>query len=82
MSPWARGAEEVRTLLERGELQRVVPSEQLAERLYDEGRASIESAQMILPTNPGGALQLAYESARKAATALLAAQGLRPTTRG
>lgn len=33
-------------------------------------------------SDPAGALQLAYDAARKAAAALLATQGLRATTRG
>ncbi|HDL48935.1 MAG TPA: hypothetical protein ENH33_03095 [Actinobacteria bacterium] len=82
MSSWIRGADEIEALVNGGELELISPSHIYAERLLGEARANIDSATTILEANPAGALQLAYTAARKAATSLLAAQGLRPTARG
>ncbi|MGW0228561.1 HEPN domain-containing protein [Actinopolymorpha singaporensis] len=42
----------------------------------------LSSAETLTPTDPDGAYVLAYDAARKALTAVLENQGLRPTTRG
>jgi hypothetical protein len=76
------GKVEIRSLLNDGDLDRVAPSVELANRLLSEAQANLASAQTVHAIDPGGALQLAYDSARKAATSLLAAQGLRATTAG
>lgn len=77
--PWKRGRESVERLLEDGEMERVVPSEDLADRLMDDAAAHLESAHSIQDLDPTGAYQLAYDAARKACSALLAVQGLRAT---
>lgn len=82
MSAWKRGADEIRELLKQGDLDRVVASDDLANRLVREAETNLASAVTIQGADPGGAIQLAYDAARKAATSLLAAQGLRPTTAG
>jgi len=41
-----------------------------------------QSAGQLYDSDPEGAFSLAYDAAREAATALLAHQGLRPTTAG
>jgi hypothetical protein len=79
---WQRGRETVDRLLEMRELERVQPSEAVADRLLSDARAHLASADSIVATDAPGALQLAYDAARKACTALLATQGLRPTTSG
>ena len=80
--PWTRGREVVDRLLDNAELERVVPSEDLAARLMGDARTHLESAKMIRDLDPAGACQLAYDAVRKACSALLAVQGLRATTRG
>ena len=44
--------------------------------------AHVSLASKGIEDDPAGALQLSYDAARKTATALLAVQGLRSTTRG
>ena len=82
MSPWARGRDEVAGYISQGEIDVVVSSSGLAARLLSDGERAVESARLIADVDPGGALTLAYDAARKAATSLLAAQGLRPTVKG
>lgn len=77
-----RGADVIRALLKEGNLDQVVPSLELANRLLSEAQANLASADTVRAMDPGGAIQLAYDAARKAATSLLAVQGLRPTTAG
>jgi hypothetical protein len=82
MTSWEHGTETIHDLIARGELDRVAASEDLAKRLLREARANLASARTVRARNPGGAMQLAYDAARKAATALLGVQGLRPTSAG
>ena len=79
---WERGRNVVERLLADGELERLAPSPEMAQRLLKDGGAHVGLASRGTKDDPAGALQLAYDAARKAATALLVAQGLRPTTRG
>ena len=79
---WARGRAEVEQLITDGELERVRPSPKVATRLLADAGAHISLASKGIQEDPAGALQLCYDAARKAATALLAVQGLRATTRG
>lgn len=80
--PWERGRGTIERLLEHGEMERVPPSDQLAERLMADASGHLGSASMIREVDPPGAFQLAYDAARKACNALLAVQGLRATSRG
>ena len=79
---WARGRADIERLLAAGELERVTPSPDVAERLLADAEAHIRLAAKGTSDDPAGALQLGYDAARKAAAALLATQGLRATTRG
>lgn len=79
---WERGRADIEKLIEDGELQRVTPSEEIAARLLADADAHIGLATKGIDDDPAGALQLAYDAARKASMALLAAQGLRASTRG
>src|SRR3990170_605028 len=72
MSAWKRGADVIRALLKQGDLDQIVASDDLANRLLKEAEANLTSAVTVQGADPGGALQLAYD----------AAQGLRPTTAG
>jgi HEPN domain len=77
-----RGRARIEELLAAGELERTAANEQHARRLLAEAAAHLEAVSRVLEVDPSGALQLAYDAARKAAVALLTAQGLRSTTKG
>ncbi len=79
---WQRGLEVIDRLLMDRELERVTPNLPVAERLLTDASAHIASGGLIASRDPAGAYQLGYDAARKAAIALLAAQGLRATSRG
>ena len=79
---WERGRAEIDRLIAAGELERVTPSPDVADRLLADAGAHVRLASLGTVDDPAGALQLAYDAARKAATSLLAVQGLRATTRG
>jgi hypothetical protein len=71
----------VERLIAKGLLQ-PVPQDQLrTERLLDDAARHLGSAEKALDGDLAGAYQLAYDGARKAVTALLAAQGLRVRAR-
>ena len=82
MGRWATGAEQIEAMLERRELQRVAGGTDAALALLDSADKHVKAATRCLPLDTEGAYVLAYDASRKAATALLAHQGLRPTTRG
>ena len=79
---WERGRARIEALLAAGELESAAPNEQHAQRLLDEAAAHLEAVTRVSDVDAAGALQLSYDAARKAAFALLAAEGLRPTTKG
>ncbi|MGI9053967.1 MAG: HEPN domain-containing protein [Ilumatobacteraceae bacterium] len=79
---WARGRAEVERLLADGELERVPPSQEVVDRLLADVTAHIRLARRGTDDDPAGAMQLSYDAARKACTALMAVQGLRATSRG
>ncbi len=84
---WSRGRDTIERLLAAGELERVPPSPAVAGRLLEDAEAHIALARKGVADGSGardaaGALQLAYDAARKTSAALLAVQGLRSTTRG
>lgn len=79
---WKRGRDAIERLITSGELEHVTPSPDVADRLLADAEAHIRLAEHGIEADPAGALQLSYDAARKAAVALLAIQGLRPTTRG
>lgn len=82
MARWRKGEEQVAHLLEQRHLQRVVADPEIASALLASGRRHVESARQTASNDPEAAYSLAYDAARKSATALLAHQGLRPTTAG
>jgi len=79
---WARGKADIEALLGNGELDRVQPSTTLAERMLAEAKAHLASARVLVESDTIAAFSLAYDAARKGSAALLAAQGLRATSRG
>jgi hypothetical protein len=79
---WERGRTNVERLIADGELERVAPSDEVAERLLADAEAHVALATQGVDDDPAGALQLSYDAARKSSAALLAIRGLRATTRG
>src|SRR5215207_6844639 len=79
---WKKGRATIEQLLERGDIERVTPSEVVAARLLSEAALHLRSAGSILGDDPTGAFQLSYDAARKSCAALLAVQGVRSTSHG
>lgn len=82
MTRWHKGEEEVAHLIEQRHLQRVVADPEIAGALLASAGRHVESGRRTVDNDPEAAYSLAYDAARKSATALLAYQGLRPTTAG
>ena len=79
---WDQGRADIDRMLADAELQRVPPSRDQADSLIAQARVHLASAASICGQDPPGAYALVYDAARKALTAVLENQGLRPTTRG
>lgn len=80
---WSTGSDKIQQLLDSGELEDVEPSLDVARRLLTDAEQHIASARTIAEAGDlTGAYQLAYDALRKTAASLLAAQGLRATSRG
>jgi hypothetical protein len=77
-----RGHDDIERLLAATELENVPADVRLANDLLGTAARHVTSARSIANDDPIGAFQAAYDALRKAATALLAAQGLRATSRG
>lgn len=82
MARWNKGSEIIERLLEDRHLEEVPADADTVERLIATARRHISSATSTAESDPEGAFALAYDAARKTATALLAHQGLRPTSTG
>lgn len=79
---WQRGRDEILTLLDRGELTQVVADLDLAQRLLTAARRHVKSAETLCESDPELAYAAVYDAIRKALSAMLQAQGLRPTAEG
>jgi len=77
-----QGRSRVDGLLAARRLQRVPANQDLARALLEQARAHVRTSVAAEDDDAIGSFQLAYDAARKALTAVLAAQGLRPTSRG
>jgi HEPN domain-containing protein len=82
MARWRKGEQQVVSLIEQRHLKQVAADSQTAAALLASAGRHVESARRTLDADPEAAYALAYDAARKSATALLAHQGLRPTTAG
>jgi uncharacterized protein (UPF0332 family) len=82
MPRWLKGQDTIHALLERGHLQQVAADSETAETLVTTSERHVQSAATLADSDPEAAFSLAYDAARKAATALLARQGLCSTTAG
>lgn len=81
MSPGSR-TPDVDRLLTQQSLQRVSVNLRGAEASLVRARRLLESARTLIDDDPDTAYVLAYDAARQAGVAVLAAQGLRATPRG
>jgi hypothetical protein len=79
---WQRGRDDILTMLDQGELTQVVADLDLAERLLAAARRHVNSAETLCDSDPELAYAALYDAIRKALSAMLQAQGLRPTTDG
>lgn len=79
---WEQGRSEVDRMLADGELERVQASREHADRLLGQARRHLGSAETTCESDPEGAYGTLYDAGRKGLWAILANQGLRPTTRG
>ena len=79
---WEQGRATVEQMIAAKELQRVPASREHADRLLAASQRHLASARDISTSDPEGAYQLLYDGVRKALTAILANEGLRPTTSG
>lgn len=80
MSHWPRGEAEIERLIASNQLQQVAGGQANGEHLLESAARTVATASEIAHDDPDSAYVLAYDAARYAATALLAQQGLRPTT--
>lgn len=82
MARWTRGEAEVTALIASGDLQKLTGEAANGHLLLARAAVTLETARTATERDPDSAFVLAYDAARQALTALLAHQGLRPTTRG
>lgn len=82
MSRWTMGEAEIEKLLTERQLQQVQGGQANGEHLIEKATRTLATATEIANDDPDSAYVLAYDAARYACTALLAQQGLRPTTSG
>ena len=79
---WEQGRAEIDTMIAQGLIEKVAPSREHADRLLAQAARHLANAQGSAPQDPEGAYGTLYDAGRKALWAILANQGLRPTTRG
>jgi len=82
MSRWNKGSEVINRLIDDHHLERVPADAGTVAALLETAGRHVTSAESAADTDPEGAFALAYDASRKTATALLAHQGLRPTSSG
>lgn len=82
MARWARGEAVIERLIATGELQKVQGPAADGEPWLAKAQRTYASAVVLAATDRDSAYVLAYDAARLAGTAVLAHQGLRPTTKG
>lgn len=79
---WPRGRDEILALLDHEELTQVVADPALAEHLLAAASRHLVSAETLCDSDPELAYAALYDAIRKAMSAMLQAQGLRPTSAG
>jgi hypothetical protein len=80
---WQPGRARVAELLEARELEQITPDPAVVQFLLDDAGRHLATADTASASGDfSGGYQLAYDALRKSAASLLAAQGLRATSRG
>jgi HEPN domain-containing protein len=79
---WSTGEAAVERLLDQGSIERVQGAQADGESWLERARLGLDAARIIAEAAPDSSIILAYDAARQACVALLAQQGLRPTTSG
>lgn len=79
---WQQGRAAIERMIADGELEHVQASRDHADRLLTQARRHLESAESNCASDPEGAYGTLYDAGRKALWAILANQGLRPTSKG
>lgn len=82
MGRWKIGEAEIEALTSAGELQKLTGEAANGELLLAKASTTLATARSAVESDPDSAFVLAYDASRQALTALLAHQGLRPTTKG
>lgn len=82
MARWTIGEAEIEAFIAGGSLQKITGAAANGAPLLSKASTTLNTARSAVETDPDSAFVLAYDAARQALTALLAHQGLRPTTRG
>jgi len=82
MARWKRGEAEVEAPIAAGDVQKLTGDAANGERLLQKAAVTLETARSAIERDPDSAFMLASDASRQALTALLAHQGLRPTTKG
>ena len=79
---WTTGEAEIERLLDQGNIERVQGAQADGESWLERARRSLDAARMLGHAAPDSSITVTYDAARQACVALLAQQGLRPTTSG
>jgi hypothetical protein len=79
---WSTGEADVERLLAAGHVERVQGAQADGASWLDRARRGLRAARVITEAAPDSSVILAYDAARQACVAVLAQQGLRPTTAG
>ena len=82
MSRWPRGEAQIEQLIASRQMQQVIGGQANGAHLLEKASRTLETAGEIADQDPDSAYVLAYDAARYSGTAILAHQGLRPTTSG
>jgi hypothetical protein len=83
MSRWPRGEAQIEQLIANKQLQQVIGGQANGAHLLQKASSrTLETAGKIEDQDPDSAYVLTYDAARYCGTAILAQQGLRPTTSG
>jgi hypothetical protein len=79
---WNAGEAAVERLLAAGHIEQLHGAQADGESWLGRARRSLDAARILGESAPDSSVVLAYDAARQACVALLAQQGLRPTTAG
>ena len=79
---WSAGEAAVERLVEQEHIEQVRGAQADGGSWLERARRGLDAARAIAEAAPDSSIILSYDAARQACTALLAQQGLRPTTAG